>query len=160
MTQSNVADASKQFPKKGAIMQKEIGEQRNPFLPYCHMQFGVRETVKCIDNTLNDCWLNATLQITRGTSMYTLLPQSIDQDVCPLTSHVTMVAASLQDNVSFNSYPDHPPPPGIPGVNKIFVHKCPGAGKKLTVKCPGAGEKLTVKCPGADNLAFNLAIEI
>ena len=52
------------------------------------------------------------------------------------------------------------PPPGIPGVNKIFVHKCPGAGKKLTVKCPGAGKKLTVKCPGADNFAFNLAIEI
>ena len=51
-------------------------------------------------------------------------------------------------------------PPGIPGVNKIFVHKCPGAGKKLTVKCPGAGKKLTVKCPGADNFAFNLAIEI
>ena len=52
------------------------------------------------------------------------------------------------------------PPPGIPGVNKIFAHKCPGAGKKLTVKCPGAGKKLTVKCPGVGNFAFNLSIEI
>ena len=34
---------------------------------------------------------------------YTLLPQSIDQDVCPLTSHVTMVAASLQDNTKQTS---------------------------------------------------------
>ena len=52
------------------------------------------------------------------------------------------------------------PPPGIPGVNKIFAHKCPGAGKKLTVKCPGAGKKLTVKCPGVGNFAFNRSIEI
>ena len=51
-------------------------------------------------------------------------------------------------------------PPGIPGVNKIFVNKCPGAGKISSDECPGAGKKLTVKCPGAGKFAFRLAIEI
>ena len=52
-------------------------------------------------------------------------------------------------------------PPGIPGINKIFVHKCPGARPgKFSDDCPGAGKKLTAKCPGAGNFAFNLAIEI
>ena len=76
-----------------------------------------------------------------------------------LEAHKEFDNNKTTNNVSFNSYPDHPPP-GHPGGQQNFVHKCPGAGKKLTVKCPGAGKKLTVKCPGADNFAFNLTIEI
>lgn len=100
MTQTDVADAFEQFYKKEASLQKEIGEQCSPFLPYFHLPFGVRETVKGIHNTFNNCWLNASLQVTCGTSMYSLLPQSIDHDVSPLTYLVTKVAASLQNNES------------------------------------------------------------
>ena len=94
MTHTYVAGTFKQFHEKGVSMQKEIGEQSNPFLPYSHLPLGVRETVKGIDNTFKNCWLNATLQITCGTSMYTLLPQSIDQDASPLTHHVTDVVVA------------------------------------------------------------------
>ena len=63
----------------------------------------------------------------------------------------------VKTNVSFNSYPNHPP--GIQGVNKICLHKCLGAGKNFLTNARGR-EKFTDKCSGARNFALNLSIEI
>ena len=46
------------------------------------------------------------------------------------------------------------PPPGIPGVNKVFVHKCPEAGKIFPDECPGGREKVTGQLLGGREFCF------
>ena len=75
--------------------------------------------------------------------------------ICVVTAFETrrIIIISYLDALMSRSILTLTIPPGIPGVNKIFVHKCPGAGKKLTVKCPGAWKKL---CPGVGNFASDV----
>ena len=57
-------------------------------------------------------------------------------------------------NVSFNSYPGHPP-----GVNKIIVYKCPVAGKIFSGECPGAGKNKLSNAREPGNLLTALPLK-
>ena len=70
-----------------------------------------------------------------------------DTSLCHQSHNLTQ----LNEAIMSRSVPTLTIPPGIPGVNKILVHKCPGARKIFPDECPGAGKMLLDKCPEARN---------
>ena len=66
---------------------------------------------------------------------------------------ITVQGETVSCNVSFNSYPDHPPP-GHPGGQQNFCSQMPGGREKIDCQMPGGRGKIDCQMPGGGQSCF------